>query len=151
MQKLTFSVACDILFDINGEATKEAFFDDFHILFKALGSFPIKFPGSAYSRGLEARARISNRLLPILRKRKEELSTGVLSSTNDVVSCLLALKGENEESISETEVADNFSILLIASHDTTAILLRVWWYGSYLEINKYTPKFCKVRVLPLGN
>ncbi|KAF7121283.1 hypothetical protein RHSIM_Rhsim13G0059700 [Rhododendron simsii] len=128
MQKLTFSVACDILFDIKDEATKEAFFGDFRILFKALGSFPIKFPGSAYSRGLEARARISNRLLPILRKRKEELSTGVLSSTNDVVSCLLALKGENEESISEAEVVDNFSILLIASHDTTAILLSlvVW-------------------------
>jgi cytochrome P450 family 26 subfamily A len=128
MKKLTFNVACDILFGIHDEATKEAFLDDFHILFDALGSFPIKFPGSAYSKGFEARARINDRFLPILRKKREGLSSGNSSPTDDVVSCLLALKDENEEPISEQVVVDNFTLLIIASHDTTAILLSlmVW-------------------------
>lgn len=125
MKKLTYNVACDILFGIHDVATKEAFLDDFRLVFKAFGSFPIKYPGSPYSQGLQAKERISNRFLPILRKRKEELSTGVLSPTNDVVSCLLSLRDENEEPIPEEVVVDNFRFIMIASHDTTAVLLSL--------------------------
>ncbi|XP_058198700.1 taxadiene 5-alpha hydroxylase-like [Rhododendron vialii] len=136
MKKLTFNVACDILFGIHDEATKEAFLDDFHILFNALGSFPVKFPGSAYSKGLQARARICDRLLPILRKRREALAAGAMCPTDDVVSCLLALKDENEEPVSEGMVVDNFTILIIASHDTTAVLLSlmVWKLSNDKQI-----------------
>lgn len=136
MKKLTFNVACDILFGIHDEATKEAFLDDFYILFNALGSFPVKFPGSAYSKGLQARARICDRLLPILRKRREALAAGVMCPTDDVVSCLLSLKDENEEPVSEGMVVDNFTILIIASHDTTAVLLSlmVWKLSNDKQI-----------------
>ncbi|XP_058198308.1 beta-amyrin 28-monooxygenase-like [Rhododendron vialii] len=130
MKKLTFKVACDILFGIHDEATQEAFMDDFHLVFKALGSIYLKYPGpgSPYSMGLQAKARISHRFLPILRQRKEELSTGVLSPTNDVLSSLLASRDENKEPIPEEVVVDNCTFLIIASHDSTAILLSlmVW-------------------------
>ncbi|KAG5514958.1 hypothetical protein RHGRI_036107 [Rhododendron griersonianum] len=128
MKKLTFDVACNILFGIHDVETREAFLDDFHLVFEAFAAFPVEFPGSSYSKGLQAKARISNRFLPILRKRKEELSTGALSPTNDVVSCLLALRDENGEPIPEEVVVDNFRFLIIASHDTTAVLLSlmVW-------------------------
>lgn len=128
MKKLTFDVACNILFGIHDVETREAFLDDFHLVFEAFAAFPVEFPGSSYSKGLQAKARISNRFLPILRRRKEELSTGALSPTNDVVSCLLALRDENGEPIPEEVVVDNFRFLIIASHDTTAVLLSlmVW-------------------------
>lgn len=59
--------------------------DDCHLVFKALGSIYLKYPGSPYSKGLQPKVKISNRFLPILRQRKEELSAGVLSPTNDVL------------------------------------------------------------------
>ncbi|GFZ14719.1 hypothetical protein Acr_24g0009090 [Actinidia rufa] len=62
------------------------------------------------------------------RKRKEELSKGVVSPTSDVLAALLALRDENGEPITEEEIEDNFVTLMIASHDTSAILLSlmVW-------------------------
>ncbi|XP_057483077.1 taxadiene 5-alpha hydroxylase-like [Actinidia eriantha] len=128
MKKLTFNIACNILFGIHNESTKEAFLDDFELAFKAIWSIPVNLPGTIFSRGLQARARIVDRLLPIFRKRKEELSKGVVSPTSDVLAALLALRDENGEPITEEEIEDNFVTLMIASHDTSAILLSlmVW-------------------------
>ena len=64
-------------------------FDDFSLAFKAVWSLPVNFPGTLYWRGLRARSRIVNRILPTMRKKQEELSKGILSPSSDVLSCLL--------------------------------------------------------------
>ncbi|XP_030532829.1 taxane 13-alpha-hydroxylase-like [Rhodamnia argentea] len=125
MKKLTFNVACDVLFGIKDEFTKERLFDDFNLSFKAIWSLPLNFPGTVFRRGLQARSRIVDCILPILRKRKEEISAGTMDPRSDVISCLLALRDENGETIDEGTVVDNFVMLMIASHDTSAILLSL--------------------------
>ncbi|KAK3039897.1 hypothetical protein RJ639_028290 [Escallonia herrerae] len=52
------------------------------------------------------------------------------------MSCLLALKDENEDAIPEEMIVDNFITLMIASHDTSAILLSlmVWKLSKEPEI-----------------
>ncbi|KAF8397112.1 hypothetical protein HHK36_016019 [Tetracentron sinense] len=125
MKKLTFHVACTILFGIHDEPTKEALFTDFSLAFKAIWSVPVNFPGTLFYQGMQARSRIIKRMLPIVKKRKEELSKGSLSPRSDVISCMLALKSDNQEPITEEEIMDNFISLTIASHDTSAILLSL--------------------------
>ncbi|GMY10433.1 taxadiene 5-alpha hydroxylase-like [Fagus crenata] len=73
MKKLTFTIAFNILFGIKDECTKEALLEDFNLVFKAIWSLPVNFPGTVYWRGLKARSRIVDRILPILRKKSEEL------------------------------------------------------------------------------
>ncbi|KAF5184005.1 Cytochrome p450 [Thalictrum thalictroides] len=128
MKKITFEVSCTVLFGIYDEPIKEALLNDFTIAFKAFWSIPIKFPGTIFKKGLDARARIVDRMLPIIRKKKEDLMKGIINPKSDVISCLLSLTEENAEPITEIEVMDNFITLMIASHDTSAILssLMIW-------------------------
>ncbi|KAL4610920.1 hypothetical protein ACB092_08G087400 [Castanea dentata] len=99
MKKLTFTMACNILFGIRDEYTIEALFKEFASASKALWSLPINFPGTVYWKGLRARSSIANLSLPILRKKREDLS-------NDAI-------------------IDNCITLVIASHDTSTILLSL--------------------------
>ncbi|PON36405.1 Cytochrome P450, E-class, group I [Trema orientale] len=136
MKKITFNLACELIFGIEDKETKEALLDDFSIAFKAVWSIPVKFPGTTYWKGLRARSRIVERVLPILRKRKEELSEGELKPENDILSCLLALRDENHEPISDDTIMDNYVTLMVASHDTSAILmsLTIWKLSRDPEI-----------------
>lgn len=128
MKKLTLDITCTILFGIHDESTKQALFDDFFVALRAIWSIPINFPGTVFWRGLQARSRIIKLLLPIIQKKKEGLLSGTLNPKSDVLSCLLSLRDENQQPLSEEEIIDNFIILLIASHDTSAVLLSlmVW-------------------------
>ncbi|KAF9595748.1 hypothetical protein IFM89_003490 [Coptis chinensis] len=128
MKMITFDVACTILFGIHDEMTKSAMLSDFTIAFKAVWSIPVNFPGTNFRKGIEARGRIIDRLSPIIKKKREDLIKGIISPKSDVLSCLLALREENQEPITEQEIMDNFIMLMIASHDTSAILLclMIW-------------------------
>ncbi|CAB4282039.1 unnamed protein product [Prunus armeniaca] len=136
MKKLTFEIASSILFGIKNEHTTEALSDDFSLAFKAIPTLPFNIPGTVYWRGLRARSRIVNRILPILKERREELSKGKLSPTSDVFTCLLTLRDENQHPISDDMIIDNYFTLIIASHDTSAILLSlmIWKLSRDSEI-----------------
>ncbi|WVY95305.1 hypothetical protein V8G54_034393 [Vigna mungo] len=138
MKKLSYDLSCNILFDIKDEHTREALFEDFTLAFKAIHSLPINFPGTTFWRGQRARARIVDRMIPIMSKRWEELSKGVLSSTNDMLSGLLALRDENDQPLAHDLIADNFIFLLVASHDTSATLmsLMIWKLSRDPEVYK---------------
>ena len=135
MKKLTFSMACNILFGMKDEYTTPALFEDFTLTSKAIWSLPINFPG-IYWRGLRARSRIADRILSILRKKTEELSKGILSPTSDLIACMLALRDENQQPIGYHAIIDNCITLLIASHDTSTILLSlmIWKLSRDPEI-----------------
>lgn len=136
MKKLTFNIASSILFGIKDEHTRELLFADFSLSFKAVWSLPINFPGTVYWKGLRARSRIVNRILPILKERREEISKGKLTPTSDVFSSLLALRDENQQPVSEDLITDNYVTLMVASHDTSAILLSlmIWKLSRDSEI-----------------
>ncbi|KAJ0969315.1 hypothetical protein J5N97_022192 [Dioscorea zingiberensis] len=132
MKKLTFNLTCSLLFGLHDEPTNEALFDDFSDLFKGLWSVPLNLPGTAFRRALRARSRIARRVVLIIKGRREKISEGVLSAKSDMLSGLLAVEEESTDSTSSTlsdeEIIDNFVALMVASHDTTAILLSllVW-------------------------
>lgn len=136
MKKLSYDMACNVLFDIKDEHTKEVLFEDFSIAFKAIHSLPISFPGTSFWKGQKARERIVDRILPIMNKRREELSKGVLSPTNDMLTCLLALRDENDQPLTDDIITDNFIFLFVASHDTSATLmsLMIWKLSKDPEV-----------------
>ncbi|CAI8597042.1 unnamed protein product [Vicia faba] len=76
------------------------------------------------------------KILPIMNKRREELSKGVLSSSNDMLSCLLAIRDENDKPLHDGIIIDNFIFLFVASHDTSATLmtLMIWKLSRDQEV-----------------
>ncbi|KAF6143064.1 hypothetical protein GIB67_041132 [Kingdonia uniflora] len=125
MKKLTFDVTFTILFGIDGKSPKEAMFHDFDQIFKAVWSVPLNFPGTIFHQGLQARSRVISMILPILMKRKQELLDGTINPRNDLLTWMLAVREENQEPITRDELIDNFIGIVIASHDTTSILLSL--------------------------
>lgn len=95
MKKITFNIACDLIFGIKDEYTRKVLFDDFSVAFKAVWSLPINFPGTVYWKGLRARSRIVDPILPILRQRKQELSDGKFTPTTNDVLCCVGIKRRN--------------------------------------------------------
>ncbi|XP_024973859.1 taxoid 14-beta-hydroxylase-like [Cynara cardunculus var. scolymus] len=128
MKRLTFNIASAVLFGIQDDLLIEEFSHDFSLAFKAVWSIPVNFPGTAYWRGLRARSRIIARLMPIIRKKSADLREGRLHPASDILSSLIALKTQNEDVITYEMIVDNFVTLMIASHDTSAILMSliVW-------------------------
>ncbi|MCL7045903.1 hypothetical protein MKW94_016606 [Papaver nudicaule] len=134
MKKLTFHVACHVLFGITDDATEQALYEDFGHCFEAMWSAPFNFPGTTFRRGIQAREKIIKKMLPIMEKRKEQLKEGTLNPKNDVLTCMLSLEteaaenGDQEEPVTQQEVIDNFISLMIAGHDSSAVVLTwiVW-------------------------
>ncbi|XP_047312977.1 taxadiene 5-alpha hydroxylase-like [Impatiens glandulifera] len=128
MKKITYNIACTVLFGFRETQTREDFSEDIRIAFAAVWSLPLNLPGTAFRRGLKARSRIVERLRPIMRTRRDGLEKGILDANSDVMTSLLSLRDEKGELLKEEYVVDNFITLLIASHDTSAILLSlmVW-------------------------
>ncbi|CAI8584675.1 unnamed protein product [Vicia faba] len=135
MKKMSYDMASNILFDID-QHTRNILFSDFITSFKAIHSLPINLPGTSFWRGQKARARIVEKILPIMNKRREELSKGVLSSSNDMLSCLLAVRDENDKPLDDDIITDNFIFLFVASHDTSATLmtLMIWKLSRDQEV-----------------
>ncbi|KAI3667809.1 hypothetical protein L6452_42878 [Arctium lappa] len=137
MKRLTFNIASVVLFGIQDNLLIEDFCHDFSIAFKAVWSIPVNFPGTAYWRGMRARSRIIARLMPIIRKKNADLREGKSHPTSDILSSLIAVKTQNEDVITDEMIVDNFVTLMIASHDTSAILmsLMVWKLSKDPEIH----------------
>ncbi|KAE8724299.1 phenylalanine N-monooxygenase-like [Hibiscus syriacus] len=67
------------------------------------------------------------KLSEIVISRKKQEDEGAVEPTDDnIVSCLLALRDENGQPLSEDEIVDVFLSLIMASHDTTAALLTLF-------------------------
>ncbi|PWA46741.1 cytochrome P450 [Artemisia annua] len=92
----------------------------------------------AYWHGMRARSRIIDRLIPIIRKKREDLREGRANAGSDILSSLIDVKMRNEDVINEEMIVDNFVTLMIAGHDTSAILLSlmVWKLSKVPEIHQ---------------
>lgn len=121
MKRLTFNITCSLLFGLHDEPTNDALFEDFSHLFKGLWSVPLNLPGTAFRRALHARSNIVQRVTPILKSRRKKIIEEVVNANSDMLSGLITR-------LSDEEIIDNFVALMVASHDTTAILLTlmVW-------------------------
>lgn len=138
MKRVTFNIASAVLFGIQNEVLIDDFCHDFTIAFKAIWSLPVSFPGLAYWHGMRARSRIIDRLMPIIRKKTEDLREGRSSPSSDVLSSLIDVKMQHEDVISEEMIIDNFVTMMIAGHDTSAILmsLMVWKMSKDPKIHR---------------
>ncbi|KAE8735771.1 Chalcone-flavanone isomerase family protein [Hibiscus syriacus] len=125
IKKITFNVSFSLLFRVQEDKEKDDLFQDFLVAIKGLWTVPLKFPGTAYSKALQARGRISRLLSELIKERKKEMEEGRKGSSdqNDVISSLLMLRDENGDPLMEEEIIDDLISVMIASHDTTSSLV----------------------------
>ncbi|XP_059071763.1 cytochrome P450 716B2 [Cryptomeria japonica] len=70
-----------------------------------------------------ARRRICKQLVGIIEGRKVEIAKGRASPEQDLLSCLVCMRDENGQPLTEEEVIDNLIVGMLAGHDTTSTLV----------------------------
>ncbi|KAH9311011.1 hypothetical protein KI387_026046 [Taxus chinensis] len=137
MKKLTFQVACDLFFSLSDSAERETLANEFNTAVKGIWSVPLDLPGTAFRKAFEARSRVSQRLSLLLDVRRKEIEQGKASPRQDLMSCLLTMKDENDKPLTEEEILDIVVVVMIAGHDTTYNLLTHLVRGLALNPDIY--------------
>ncbi|KAK9283796.1 hypothetical protein L1049_012049 [Liquidambar formosana] len=125
MKKITFKVTCSLLFGLPEGKEKDALMEDFTTALKGIWAIPLDFPGTSFRKALQARGRICKVLSDLINRRKKQIEEGKMGSNVDTISSLLILRDENGEPLTEELIIDNLIAVIIASHDTSTIVLSL--------------------------
>ena len=125
MKKIAFNVTCNLFFGLPDGKEKDALLEDFALTVKGYWVLPLNFPGTGYHRALNARARLCEKLSKLIDAKRIQLKEVTVDSNENIISCLLNLRDENDEPLQEEVILDIFLSLIMASHDTTAILMTL--------------------------
>ncbi|XVE50605.1 hypothetical protein DITRI_Ditri01bG0176800 [Diplodiscus trichospermus] len=124
MKTLTFNIICSLLFGLERGTRRDKLANDFQNMIEGMWSVPVNLPFTRYNRSLQASARAQKILKGLLGEKRVELEQKGASPSQDLITCLLSIRDENnKEVISEKEIIDNVTLIMVAGHDTSSILL----------------------------
>ncbi|XP_042948926.1 cytochrome P450 716B1-like isoform X1 [Carya illinoinensis] len=105
---LTFYIICSILFELERGGRREAFVACFQEMIEGMWSVPINLPFTCYNCSLRASARVQNMLKDVIREKRVELERKAASPRQDLITCLLSIRNEdNEEALAVDEIVHN--------------------------------------------
>jgi len=125
MKKISFIATASLLFGLPEAKERDGLFKDFTIAVKGMWSIPLNLPGSTIRKAVQARGRIFKLFTNLIAERKRGLEDGSMGSHDDVILCLLSLRDENGKTLPDEEIINNLIALMMASHDTTSVLLSL--------------------------
>ncbi|XP_057858655.2 cytochrome P450 716B2 [Cryptomeria japonica] len=137
VKQLTFYIAFDNFFGLKDSKEKEILNQESIALIKAIWSLPLNFPGTTLNKGLKTRARVLKRLNSMVNLRRREIAEGKTAPDQDLMSCLITMKDDDNKSLTDEEIIDNMLVLMIGGHDTTASLLAQLVRMLYLNPHVY--------------
>lgn len=124
MKTLTFNIICSLLFGLESGARRDQFICYFQQMIAGMWSIPINLPFTRFNGSLSASAKVRKMLKELIQEKRFELEQKGASSNQDLITCLLSVRGEdNEELISEDEIIHNVMLIMVAGHDTSSVLI----------------------------
>ena len=122
MKTLTFNIICSLIIGVEGGIRREKFLGRFQEMIEGIWSVPINLPFTRYSRSLQASTKIRSMIKELMRDKEEELENGA-SAHQDLITCLLSMRGKDKQLLTEKEIVDNVLLVMTAGHDTAAVLI----------------------------
>ncbi|KAG6431598.1 hypothetical protein SASPL_109677 [Salvia splendens] len=116
----TFWLACRLFVSVEDPAHVDRLGGPFEKLASGLISVPVDLPGTPFNKAIKASNFIRNELLAIIKQRKVDLSDGLASPTQDILSHMLLTSDESGKFMHELDIADKILGLLIGGHDTAS-------------------------------
>ena len=121
---LTFDIICSLLFGLEQGARKDRFVACFQEMIEGMWSIPINLPFIRYNRSLKASAKVRNMVRELIHEKRVELEQKGASPHQDLITCMLSNHNENnEEAVTEKEIVDNVILVMVAGHETSAVLI----------------------------
>ncbi|KAL8462549.1 hypothetical protein ACS0TY_033545 [Phlomoides rotata] len=123
MKTLTFNIICSLLFGVERGPRRETFVLYFQQMIDGMWSIPIDFPFTRFNRSLKASAKVQTMLKELISEKRIQLANGA-SSHQDLITCLLTIRGEqNQQLVSDDEIIHNVMLIMVAGHDTSSVLI----------------------------
>ncbi|KAA3482411.1 abscisic acid 8'-hydroxylase 4-like isoform X2 [Gossypium australe] len=126
MKKLSFDVGILSIFGHIERGFREMLEENYRKVDKGYNSFPTNIPGTAYQQAILARKRLNRILSEIISSRKEKRLL-----EKDMLGHFLSFKDENDQKLSDEQIADNIIGVLFAAQDTTASVIT--WVLKFLH------------------
>ncbi|KAJ4723913.1 putative Cytochrome P450 [Melia azedarach] len=121
-EKFTFTLACRLILSIHDSETVEELERLFNSLLSGLISLPINLPGTRYNRALKASKELRKKFESMIRQRRIDVQEKKKSdeSKEDIFSFLIQEKYKDGESVSDSDLANKITGLILAAHSTTS-------------------------------
>ncbi|KAG6738615.1 hypothetical protein POTOM_058235 [Populus tomentosa] len=123
MKRIAFNITCNIFFGIPDGKEKDTLFEEFSVAVKGSWAVPLDIPGTVFHRAMQARASLCKILSRIIDERRRQMEEGTVDVNENIIYSFLSLRDENDEPLIEEEILDMVLSLIMASHDSTTILL----------------------------
>ncbi|XP_009793750.1 cytochrome P450 716B1-like [Nicotiana sylvestris] len=124
MKTLTFDIICSLLFGLERGARRDQMVQYFQRMIEGMWSIPINLPFTRFNRSLKASKDGQKMLKQLIREKQYEFENNLASSHQDLITCLLSIRGENNQQlISENEIIHNVMLIMVAGHDTSSVLI----------------------------
>ncbi|XP_015163674.1 taxadiene 5-alpha hydroxylase-like [Solanum tuberosum] len=124
MKTLTFNIICSLLFGLERGSQRDQMVHYFEQMIEGVWSIPINLPFMRFNRSLKASKDVQKMLKQLILEKRHEFDNNLASSHQDLITCLLSIRGENnQELISETEIIHNVMLIMVAGYDTSSILI----------------------------
>ncbi|KAJ4723888.1 Cytochrome P450 [Melia azedarach] len=121
-EKFTFTSDCRLFLNIHDPETLEELEKLFDSLLSGLISLPINLPGTKYNRAVKASKELRKKFEAMIRQRRIDVQEKKKSdeSKQDIFSLLLQEKYKDGQNVSESDLANKITGLILAAHSTTS-------------------------------
>ncbi|KAE8125586.1 hypothetical protein FH972_020369 [Carpinus fangiana] len=106
MKTLTFNIICSLIFGVERGAR-----------------IPVNLLFTRYNRGLKASATVQNMVKDLIREKRVEVEQKGASPYQDLITCLLSTRKDNEEVLTEDEIVHNVMLIMVPGHDTSSVFM----------------------------
>uniref|UniRef100_A0A7N0SVV1 Cytochrome P450 n=1 Tax=Kalanchoe fedtschenkoi TaxID=63787 RepID=A0A7N0SVV1_KALFE len=136
---LTFNIICSLLFGLERGRRRDKFVEIFQEMIMGMWSVPIDLPFTRYRRSLIASAKAQAIIVELIKEKKLQVEqNGPSSSRQDLITHLLSVRDEDgKEMLSEAEIAHNVMLVMIAGHDTSAVVITFIMRAMATEMAVY--------------
>lgn len=118
IKKFTFTLACRVFFSIEDPLELEKLSKPFAAVANGIVTIPLNFPGTLFRAAIEGSKTIKKALEVIIKQRRIDIAEKRATLTQDVLSLMLS-EADDENEMSNTDIASDFVGILVASYDST--------------------------------
>ncbi|KAJ4723961.1 Beta-amyrin 28-oxidase [Melia azedarach] len=120
-EKFTFTLACRLILNIHESEEVEELEKLFNRLVSGLIAWPVNLPGTRYNRALQASKELRKKFETMIRQRRTDVQEKKkLVSKQDIFSLLLQEKYKDGENVSESDLANKITGVILAAHISTS-------------------------------
>ncbi|KAK1413655.1 hypothetical protein QVD17_35431 [Tagetes erecta] len=120
IKRFAFVIASKLFISIDNPDHIARFAKPFDALVSGIFSIPIDIPGTQFNKAVKGAKRIRKELIEIIKQRKIDLEVGKADPKQDVLSHMIVTNGDDENAMTDSDIANKLIALLLGGHDTIA-------------------------------